>query len=402
MPDHGSLAFEFTGGESVAVGAGSALSSDATLPFDGDLILAQADADSDGFGGVTSQQVEEALMQAIGEADAEAKADAAQAYVAKRSDYKYVEHPPEPPHFIQVWFLNYKKALKSEGKSEYEAYGKVGEKQNLVQTLHVGPLDKKLPLFNYAPWENHVFFGIGAIVLIVLFFVMTASFRRNREEAMRRPGRLQILIEMIVGGFDSFCKGILGEENGRKYMPFIGTMFCLILVLNLMGLIPLMRASTSALIITLSLALTTFLFTQYTAWVKLGPASYIHHLMGQPNSAVQWALSPLLLVLELISDFLAKPLSLALRLMGNILGKDILMGSFLFMGIALVAAVSPGAAGYVGVPLTVPFYFLGLLLSTIQALVFALLSAIYIMMVLPHDHEHGHDDGHGHEVAGAH
>jgi F-type H+-transporting ATPase subunit a len=89
--------------------------------------------------------------------------------------------------------------------------------------------------------------------------------------------------------------------------------------------------------------------------------------------------------------------------MGNILGKDILLGAFLGMGISLTALAG---IDFVGLPLTYPFYFLGLLLSTIQALVFSLLTMIYIMMVLPHDHDHDHDHGHeddhghGHTAAG--
>jgi len=103
----------------------------------------------------------------------------------------------------------------------------------------------------------------------------------------------------------------------------------------------------------------------------------------------------LFLVIEGMSDFLIKPLSLSLRLMGNILGKDILLGSFLLMGISLMAVIAPGADRFVGLPLSLPFYFLAILLSTIQALIFALLTTIYILLVLPHDHDH-HEEAHEH------
>jgi F-type H+-transporting ATPase subunit a len=216
---------------------------------------------------------------------------------------------------------------------------------------------------------------------------------------MRRPTRWQMLIEMVVGGFEGFCRGVLGDKHGRTYMPFIGTLFCLILISNLLGLIPLMRAPTASIVITFSLALCTFIVVQSTAWLKLGPLTYIHHLMGSPRDFLGWALSPLFLVLEVISDFVAKPMSLALRLFGNIFGKDILLGAFMVMGIQLVGVMAGPLGDYIGVPLTVPFYFLGLLLSAIQALVFALLSMIYIMLVLPHDHDHDHEHDHaeGHD-----
>jgi F-type H+-transporting ATPase subunit a len=123
------------------------------------------------------------------------------------------------------------------------------------------------------------------------------------------------------------------------------------------------------------------------------------HLCGDPKDAIGYVLAPLFFVLEVIG-VIAKPISLSLRLFGNMLGKDILLGAFTMMGIMLVAVVSKDLSHYVGAPLTIPFYFLGILLSAIQALVFSILSAIYILLMLPHEH-HDHDDhGHGHDAPG--
>src|SRR5690606_38645917 len=172
--------------------------------------------------------------------------------------------------------------------------------------------------------------------------------------------RAQVFIEYVVGSMDDFCKGVLGEKNGRLYMPFIGTLFCLILIANLMGLIPLMRAPTASVLITFSLALCTFVVVQGTAWIRLGPLNYIYHMMGQPKDLFGWFLGIFLFMpLEIISDFFAKPGSLSLRLFGNIFGKDILMGVAMGLGIGMVSAVSGTAANYIGIPLTIPFYFLG-------------------------------------------
>lgn len=311
---------------------------------------------------------------------------------------RHVTHPPEPPHLIQLWFQSDYKALKKEGKNPYGDVGEGQEPLTTKQILHVGRLEKPIPLIGYAPWENHVYFGLSCVVLVLLAVVLTAGFRRERRTAMRRPTRLQVLTEMIVDGFDNFVKGVLGDHHGRFYLPYIGTLFFLVLVMNLMGLIPTLRAPSASIVITVSLALCTLLVVQFTAWVKLGPLHYLWHLAGSPQTPVQWALSPLFLLLEAMSDFVIKPLSLSLRLMGNILGKDILLGSFLFMGISLAGLLAAGSEKYVGLPLGLPFYFLGLLLSTIQALIFALLSAIYILLVLPHD-DHEHDEHHDHDRA---
>lgn len=332
---------------------------------------------------------------------------------------RYVTHPPEPPQFLQVYYKLEQKALIKEyvathpGQPEPSVVegwmekdpvtGQLkaveGRQPTLAQTLHIGRLDKPLPLVNYLPWENHVFLAIGAIVTLGVFTVLSSSLRGDRRQAIRRPSRGQVALEAIASGLDDLCKGVLGDANGRFYMPFVATMFCFILICNLMGMVPLMKPPTASIVITLSLALCTFMVVQATAWVRLGPLNYLHHLMGSPKDAIGWILSPLFLLLECISDFVAKPLSLALRLMGNMLGKEILFGAFLGMGIALVAAVSPALSHYIGFPLTFPFYALGLLLSTIQALVFSLLSVIYIMLVLPHDDHHDDDHGvgdHGH------
>jgi len=314
-----------------------------------------------------------------------------------------VSHPPEPPHFIEIWFYKDYDALKYAGQNPYgevDAAAPFLSTQGLTipQVLHVGRLENELPMVGYAPWENHVFFFIGCVALIAIVWFFTRGFRRPKEEVLKRPTRSQAMVESIVDGFDNLCRGVLGEQHGRTYLPFITTMFFLILLMNLMGIVPFMRAPTASIVVTGALAMATFFVYMYTGITKLGPLVFAHHMLGSPQSAVQWVLSPLFLFLELISYLFAKPASLALRLFGNILGKDILMGSFLLMGISLVAAVSPGAANYFGLPLTLPFYFLGILLATIQALVFSLLSMIYILLLLPHDHDHEHDDhGHGHE-----
>lgn len=350
-------------------------------------------AEAESFHGAVDAHAADAHA-AVGHAVAGHGADAHGADAHAEHHGRHVTHPPEPPHLIQLWFQSDYKELKKEGKNPYGDVEAGSDPLTIKQILHVGRLEKPIPLVGYAPWENHLYFGFGCVVLVLLAVVLTAGFRRDRRTAMRRPTRLQVLTEMMIDGFDNFIKGVLGEKNGRFYLPYIGTLFFLVLLLNLMGLVPTLRAPTSSIIITVSLALSTLIVVQLTAWIKLGPLHYLWHLAGSPLTPVQWALSPLFLLLEAMSDFVIKPLSLSLRLMGNILGKDILLGSFLFMGISLAGLLASGSEKYVGLPLGLPFYFLGLLLSTIQALIFALLSSIYILLVLPHDHEHEHDEHH--------
>jgi F-type H+-transporting ATPase subunit a len=89
-----------------------------------------------------------------------------------------------------------------------------------------------------------------------------------------------------------------------------------------------------------------------------------------------------MLPLHIISE-LARPLTLALRLFGNITGEDILLAAFVGLG----AATLHFTGLPVGLPIQVPLYFLAMLTSVIQALVFTLLSTVYFLLVQPHEEE---------------
>jgi F-type H+-transporting ATPase subunit a len=223
-------------------------------------------------------------------------------------------------------------------------------------------------------WVN-VIFAFAVAVFLSLVAVRVYS---KREMI---PGKLQNLVEMLIEGMYNFIYGILGKET-KKYIPFLGSLFFYILLMNWIGMIPGGHSPSTSLNITVSLALLTFLYAQWTGISRLGPLGYLHHLAGSPTDAIGWSMVIIMFPLHIIGE-LAKPFSLALRLFGNITGEDTLVAVFVGLGVAILA-FSP-----VGVPLQLPFYFLGLLLSTIQALVFTLLSSIYILLMLPHE-EHAH------------
>jgi F-type H+-transporting ATPase subunit a len=234
-------------------------------------------------------------------------------------------------------------------------------------------------VFGYESWA-----GDWVNVLFAFGIAIGMSVVSMRVYAKRKmiPGPLQNAVEMMVEGMYKFIESILGHET-KQYLPFLGSLFFYILFMNWMGLVPLGHSPSTSLNITGSLAILTFLYAQYTGVKKLGIGGYLYHMAGTPKDAISWAMVILIFPLHIIGE-LAKPFSLALRLFGNITGEDTLVAVFVVLGIGLVAAF--GISGTpVGLPLQVPFYFLGLLLSTIQALVFALLSTIYILLMLPHE-----------------
>lgn len=251
------------------------------------------------------------------------------------------EGAPELPNFITLL---------------YSRYGEIA----FVHFLHV--------------WENVVF-----SLLIILFLGLLAYFSSRRRAL--HPGKLQNFTEIAVEGLDNFICGILGPR-GRKFTPFLGTLFIYILCMNFLGLIPGMKSPSSSLNTTVALALCVFLYVQFTGIKNLGLIGYIDHLAGNPRDFITWVLVPINLPIHIIGE-LAKPLSLSLRLFGNITGEDILIAVFVGLGVMAFSFINLP----VGLPLQVPFIFLALLTGTIQALVFTLLSTIYFLLMLPHEEE---------------
>jgi len=219
-------------------------------------------------------------------------------------------------------------------------------------------------------WVNVIF------AFAIAIFLCLVSVRVYARRQMI-PGPLQNFVEMLVEGMYNFIYSILGKD-AKLYIPFVGTLFFYILALNWMGMIPFGHSPSTSLNITASMAIMVFLYVQYVGIHRQGFFGYLHHMAGSPSDVVTWCMVPLMFPLHLIGE-LAKPLSLSLRLFGNITGEDVLIAVFVGLGIAMVS-FSP-----VGIPLQFPFYFLGLILSTVQALVFALLATIYILLMLPHE-----------------
>lgn len=224
-------------------------------------------------------------------------------------------------------------------------------------------------------WENVLFSWLVAGMLVAVAFLGT----RKRNDV---PGPFQNCLETVVEKLERFVTDVLGER-GKKFVPFIGTLFLYILCQNLIGMIPGMKSPTSNLNTTTALAITVFFYVQFTGLRENGIIGYIDHLMGSPRDAVGWLMVPLNLPLHVLQEFI-KPISLALRLFGNILGEDSLITAFVGLGIAALAFTHLPF----GIPIQFPFMLLALLTGTIQAVVFSLLSTIYISLMLPHEEHH--------------
>lgn len=228
-----------------------------------------------------------------------------------------------------------------------------------------------------SPW---LLFGMSVVVIVVLAVVSMLGTRRLWKVPERRS---QGLLELIVSSLNGFVVGIIGP-GGEKYTPFIGTIFIYILSMNLLGLVPGFKAPTSGLSITVALALIVFVMYNYFGIRETGFKSWFMHLLGAPQSAVEWVLVPLMFPIHVIGE-LARPLSLSIRLFGNIFGEETILVILAGMSLALIK--------YHGIPvLTIPVQFplmvFAVFTAFVQALVFSMLAAIYIAIAVSGHEEH--------------
>lgn len=240
---------------------------------------------------------------------------------------------PEVPNFITLL---------------YKKYGNVP----LVSLLH--------------EWENLFFsFLVASFISLVFYF----GARKNTLI----PSKFQNFLEWIVESLRNFILEVLGPE-GKKFVPFLGTLFIYILIMNWMVLIPFMKAPSSSFNITLALAICVFVRAQYLNIKNWGFFGFLYHMAGSPKGIIEWAMVPLMFPIEVLTQ-ITRPFTLALRLFGNVIGEDILIGVFALFGAMLLYPVL--------LPLQIPFMFLALLTSLMQALVFTLLSTVYILLSIP-------------------
>jgi F-type H+-transporting ATPase subunit a len=272
--------------------------------------------------------------------------------------------------------MDYFLRLIQTGEDASHAASDVHELPNFITVLHHYLIGTSVGDFLHK-WENVIF----SLIMVAFMVIIARIATRN---AKMIPGRLQNVVEMFVESLYNFIVGILGPQ-GKKFVPFLGTLFLYILFLNLFGLLPLMKSPTSNINQTVALAICVFGYVQYTGIRANGLLGYIDHLAGQPRNAIGFILIPLMFPLHIVEE-LAKPLSLSLRLFGNITGEDILLYIFVVLGVGMLSFTKLP----IGVPLQIPFIFLALLTSFIQALVFMLLSTSYFLLMLPHHEEEEH------------
>ncbi|GAA5229455.1 F0F1 ATP synthase subunit A [Arthrobacter cryoconiti] len=253
----------------------------------------------------------------------------------------------------------------------------------------VPPTISDLHLPDIFPWMADYGTGFGKQMLLVLLSVVliTWFFMAAIRKAKLVPGRVQFVAE----GFYSFARNtvgrdIMGEKNFRPWVPLLFATFVFLLLNNLFGAIPLLQipsfshagsAYAMALII-------------YLVWIGVGVQKHglrYFKLAVVPTGVPGWIL-PLLVPLEIISNFIVRPLTHSLRLMATMLAGHMIValaGTGARYLIVVQDSLLLNATGVAVIAGSVAMYFLELLIMILQAFVFTLLTAIYIQGSLDAD-----------------
>ena len=212
-----------------------------------------------------------------------------------------------------------------------------------------------LPLFGLQPHT--------AMMLYLIASFGTVSYLVSRRLELIPNKISQNVVEIIIEGIRNFTEETMGH-HGKKYFPFIATLGIYILISNLLGLIPGLLPPTANLNTTAGLALVVFLSTHIIGVREQG-LKYFKQFIGPV-----WWLAPLMIPIEIVGH-LFRPFSLSLRLFGNMMGHELIVGILMFLAPFLT-------------PL--PMQILGIMVSFIQAFVFCLLSMMYIGSALEEAH----------------
>jgi F-type H+-transporting ATPase subunit a len=211
-----------------------------------------------------------------------------------------------------------------------------------------------------ASFTNSSLFMIVAIALVMLFLIAS-----TREKALI-PGRWQSMAEIAYEFVANMVRTNVGTE-GRKYFPFIFSLFMFILFGNMLGIIPYTFTFTSHLAVTFGMAVVVFLGTTIIGFAKHG----LHFFSFFLPQGTPWFIAPILVPIEILSYF-TRPISLSLRLFANMTAGHTLLKVFA----GFVAAL--GIAGVVPLAAVVGLTGLEMLVAFLQAYVFAVLSCIYL------------------------
>jgi F-type H+-transporting ATPase subunit a len=223
---------------------------------------------------------------------------------------------------------------------------------HILAPIHIGGIN--------ASFTNSSLYMAVAVLGVTAFLVL------GMHKAALVPGRWQSMAEILY----DFVAGMIRDNAGsdaRPFFPFVFTLFMFILFANLIGLIPGAFAVTSHIVVTFALAAVVFIGVTLVALAKHGLKFFTYFL--PPDTPLYMA--PLLVPIEIIS-YLARPVTLALRLFANMMAGHTML--HVFAGFVILL----GIFGIAPLAVIVALYVLELLVALLQAYVFAILTCLYL------------------------
>ncbi|SFR98191.1 ATP synthase F0 subcomplex A subunit [Agrococcus baldri] len=241
------------------------------------------------------------------------------------------------------------------------------------------------------PWfeDDSPIFGINRIMLVrfIAAIALILIFVLGTRKMRLIPTRGQSLIEMGLGFVrDGIAYDLLGEKDGKRFLPLLTTIFFMVLAMNLTGVIPFLNiAGTSVIGVPLVLAIVSYLAFIY-AGVKKHPGAFFRNSLAP--AGVPWFLYIIVTPLEFISTFLLRPITLTLRLMMNLLVGHLMLVLFFAATHFFLFSLGGGFIALGAGTLVFGFAFtvFELLVCVLQAYVFAILTAVYIQLALAEEH----------------
>lgn len=236
----------------------------------------------------------------------------------------------------------------------------------LLNYLLAGPVVTLLGMLGLPPESpshpipNHV----AMQILVALFIMVLLAWLRARLSA-DRPGKMQQLLELLVGGLGAQGEEIVGHE-GRKFLPFLFSIGLFIFLCNILGIIPSLETPTDQIYVTVGCALSAFVYYNYCGLRHHGPFGYARTFMGPILF-----MAPLMFVIEIVSH-LGRVLSLSVRLFANMMaGHQV---TLIFFGLTH------------GVLVPVVFMGLHLFVGGLQAFIFVVLTMVYLAGAVAEEH----------------
>lgn len=248
-----------------------------------------------------------------------------------------------------------------------------------------GTVDETLSakVWDFSITKNVAALFVSITILLLVFLTVGGAYRKRGVKSA--PKGLQSFMEPVVLFVrDEVAKPNIGHKYA-KYMPFLLTIFFLILINNFLGLVPFFPGGANVsgnIAFTMTLAVFVFIVVNIN-----GNKSYWEHIFWMPG--MHWSMKAFLAPIELIGVF-TKPISLMIRLFANITAGHILVLSL----ICLIFIFKTVVASAIAVPFAVFIGLIELLVAFLQAYIFTMLSAMYIGMATEEHHHHGDHEPH--------